>query len=179
MRCNEGETLMGPKERELLEAYQNAHARIWKLPPKRRNRKAALPLPASPPSPPRRVLPELPVAPVSLPPLKVSDIPMIRQITATFFGLSPAVLLWPRSRLAGSIVPRQIAMYLAHDLTGASTDEIGEAFNRDRSTVIYSLRKLDALLVQDNEVASTVALARARVMRFFFEGGTPWSQRTT
>ena len=163
---------MGPEERKFFEAYKEAKARINAAATERRARRTPPPPAPLPPSPKqRRILPELPVNPADVPPLKASDIEMIRKIVATFFGLKPSDVLW--AHRSGSMVPRQVAMYLAHELTGATVVQIGEAFNRDHSTIVYSLKKLDALLAQDNEVAATVALARARVMRFFFDGGTP------
>ena len=152
---------MGPQEREFFERFKKARDRINAAATERRPRRT----PPPPLPPPRRVLPELPVNQANVPPLKKTDIETVRQIVATFFGLRPSDIMW--AHRTGSMVPRQVAMYLAHELTGANTTEIGEAFNRDHSTVVYSLKKIDALLAQDNEVSATVALARARVLRFF------------
>jgi chromosomal replication initiator protein len=49
-------------------------------------------------------------------------------------------------------VPRQIAMYLAKTLTGASLPEIGKGFGgKHHSTVIHSVRKIDGLRKKDPE----------------------------
>ncbi len=45
--------------------------------------------------------------------------------------------------------PRQVAMYLAVTLTEMSQTEIGEAFSRDHSTVIYSKDKIGQLVQND------------------------------
>ncbi len=53
--------------------------------------------------------------------------------------------------------PRQVAMYLARRLTGASLPDIGEKFgNRDHTTVLHAVRKMDALSKEDPQL--TMAL---------------------
>jgi chromosomal replication initiator protein len=53
--------------------------------------------------------------------------------------------------------PRQVAMYLARKLTRASFPEIGKAFgNKDHSTVVKGVKKLDRVLQEDPEEAERV-----------------------
>ena len=53
--------------------------------------------------------------------------------------------------------PRQIAMYLARDLTESSLPEIGEAFGgRDHSTVIHAIEKIESELKLDPSLQSTI-----------------------
>ncbi len=53
--------------------------------------------------------------------------------------------------------PRQVAMYLARKLTRASFPEIGRAFgNKDHSTVVKGVKKLDRVLQEDPEEAERV-----------------------
>lgn len=50
--------------------------------------------------------------------------------------------------------PRQIAMYLSKILTPRSLPEIGRRFGgRDHTTVIHAVRKVEELLMNDNELA--------------------------
>ncbi len=67
-----------------------------------------------------------------------------------FYGVDEMVL---RSNLKtkGITEPRQIAMYLVRQLTNLSTPEIGQEFNRDHSTVIYGIRKVEVELKNGNE----------------------------
>ena len=52
---------------------------------------------------------------------------------------------------------RQIAMYLARDLTESSLPEIGEAFGgRDHSTVIHAIEKIESELKLDPSLQSTI-----------------------
>ncbi len=53
--------------------------------------------------------------------------------------------------------PRQIAMYLARTLTNASFPEIGTQFgNKDHSTVIHSVNKIDNLYKTDQSVKDVI-----------------------
>jgi len=57
--------------------------------------------------------------------------------------------LTSQSRKKNIAHPRQIAMYLARDLTDNSLHTIGLAFGRDYSTVIHSLKKIKLMLIED------------------------------
>src|SRR3546814_13963817 len=59
--------------------------------------------------------------------------------------------------------PRQVAMYLAKELTPRSYPEIGRRFGgRDHSTVIHAVRTVEALRVADGELdAESAAIRRS------------------
>jgi chromosomal replication initiator protein len=64
------------------------------------------------------------------------------------FGLSTEELRTEsRSREIG--LPRQIAMYLAKQLTDASLPEIGRQFEKHHSTVMHSIAKIHQLRATD------------------------------
>ncbi|MFX7914601.1 helix-turn-helix domain-containing protein, partial [Acinetobacter baumannii] len=48
--------------------------------------------------------------------------------------------------------PRQIAMALAKELTQHSYPEIGEAFEKDHTTVLHACRKVEQLRGEDERV---------------------------
>jgi chromosomal replication initiator protein len=53
--------------------------------------------------------------------------------------------MYSKKRPASIPRPRQIAMYLAKDLTQKSLPEIGELFGgRDHTTVLHAVRKISA-----------------------------------
>jgi chromosomal replication initiator protein len=55
------------------------------------------------------------------------------------------------------LVPRQVSMYLARQLTPLSLEEIGAYFgHRDHSTVLHACRKVAQALNQDAGLANTV-----------------------
>lgn len=58
--------------------------------------------------------------------------------------------------------PRQIAMYLAKNLTTASLPEIGRKFDRDHTTVIHAVKTVEDMMAQDSLFADEVnSLRRA------------------
>jgi chromosomal replication initiator protein len=57
--------------------------------------------------------------------------------------------------------PRQVAMYLAKQLTSRSLPEIGRKFgNRDHTTVMHAVKKVDQLRQSDAGFAEDVELLR-------------------
>jgi chromosomal replication initiator protein len=71
--------------------------------------------------------------------VKIED---IQRIVARQYNVSRADLLSSR-RTANVVRPRQIAMYLAKELTQKSLPEIGELFGgRDHTTVLHAVRKI-------------------------------------
>ncbi|MDF1872954.1 chromosomal replication initiator protein DnaA [Vannielia sp.] len=57
--------------------------------------------------------------------------------------------------------PRQTAMYLAKQLTSRSLPDIGRRFgNRDHTTVLYAVRKIDELKATDSGLADDIEMLR-------------------
>ena len=65
--------------------------------------------------------------------------------TAAYFGLSPEDLV-SKSRSRPMTTARHMAMYLLRELTGLSLIRIGERFERDHTTVIHGIRKIESLM---------------------------------
>lgn len=62
-----------------------------------------------------------------------------------------------KSRLREIVLPRQVAMYLAKELTNLSLKSIGYHFGgRDHSTVIHAIQTINDLMDTDREINSTV-----------------------
>lgn len=58
--------------------------------------------------------------------------------------------------------PRQIAIYLAKELTGRSLPEIGKRFGgRDHTTVLHAVRRIKALVEAEGPVADDVRTIKA------------------
>ena len=65
-------------------------------------------------------------------------------------------------------VPRQVAMYLIRDLLDYPLAHIGRLFgDRDHSTVIHSIRKVDDTMSTDDEFRQSVEGVRAEIERGF------------
>jgi len=65
-------------------------------------------------------------------------------------------LLTSQTRKKNVAEPRQIAMYMARQLTDNSLHTIGLAFGRDYSTVIHSVKKVEQCLERDVELKKQV-----------------------
>jgi len=82
---------------------------------------------------------------------KPITIEMIQKFVADRYSLKISEIK-AKNNSKSIAVPRQIAMYLTKSLTGASLPEIGKEFGgKHHSTVIHSIRKIDALRKQDPE----------------------------
>ena len=81
----------------------------------------------------------------------------IQRKVAEYFGLKMSDLLSAR-RAVEVARPRQVAMYLAKKLTPRSLPEIGRRFgNRDHTTVMHAVKRIDELRAKDPELDSDVA----------------------
>ncbi len=62
-----------------------------------------------------------------------------------------------KKRSRSVVVPRQIAMYLARKYTHHSLPDLGEAFGgKDHTSVLHSIRKVEKMLKEDEEMRRTV-----------------------
>lgn len=84
----------------------------------------------------------------------------IHKAVIDHFKISKAELL--SSRRHQSIArPRQIAMFLAKELTTRSLPEIGRRFGgKDHTTVLYAVRRIKTLMKEDTDLTRTVAILR-------------------
>jgi len=78
-----------------------------------------------------------------LPAQKVLDTELIQREVARYYKLGVEDLKGER-RIKQVAHARQVAMYLCRTLTVASLPEIGRRFNKDHSTVLSSVRKIEA-----------------------------------
>lgn len=89
----------------------------------------------------------------------------IKRRVAEEWGVSMEALA-SKSRTREVTIPRQVAMYLIKELLDLPLTRIGSAFGgRDHSTVIHSIRKIEAALPSDPILASTVEGLRAELSR--------------
>lgn len=81
----------------------------------------------------------------------------IMDVVADHYSIKVAEMKSKR-RTRNITFPRQVAMYLARDLTESSLPEIGQAFGgRDHSTVIHAIEKIETELKMDPSLQSTIA----------------------
>ncbi len=87
----------------------------------------------------------------------------IQTAACQHFGISPEELLSP-SRAARVAWPRQVAMYLARELTEESLPAIGRHFGRrDHTTVIHAVRRTEQKIIADSTSRRAVDDLRCRL----------------
>jgi len=91
-----------------------------------------------------------------LKPARAHTVREIQQQTADAFGVSMEQLL-SSSRAAPVAWPRQVAMYLARELTDQTLPAIGRAFGgRNHTTVMHACRRTAERIAEDPEAFETV-----------------------
>ncbi len=84
----------------------------------------------------------------------------IHKVVIDHFKISKAELLSTR-RHQSIARPRQIAMFLAKEMTTRSLPEIGRRFGgKDHTTVLYAVRRIRALMKDDRDLTRTVSILR-------------------
>ncbi|MFN3929627.1 MAG: chromosomal replication initiator protein DnaA, partial [Thermoflexus sp.] len=100
-----------------------------------------------------------------LPRRKSISIDRIIEVVADFYGVPAEALRGPR-RNKELVYPRQVAMYLAREETGASLPQIGEAFGgRDHTTVLYGIEKVQSELEHNERLRREIMALRERLYR--------------
>ena len=83
---------------------------------------------------------------------------------AVYFNLNIQEMLSPR-RSRSLARPRQIAMYLAKQHTTNSLPDIGRKFsNRDHTTVIHAVKKIDELIKKDSEIKESIIEIKKKLL---------------
>ena len=95
-------------------------------------------------------------------PDSVSPVSRIQAEVAHYYGLSLPVMLSDRrdAHLARS---RQMAMYLAREITPQSLPAIARRFNRDHSTVMSAIKAVKQRIASDANCARDAKVLRARL----------------
>ena len=92
-----------------------------------------------------------------------ASIQKIQKTVAQYFEITVKDITSKR-RSQQIAYPRQIAMYLAREMTDLSLPEIGEQFGgRNHTTVIHGHKKIAELLKRDEETAQVINLIRAKI----------------
>lgn len=99
------------------------------------------------------------------PPLNVEPpaFDAIIQEVAQFYNVSRHNILGP-GRIAHNVVVRHVAMYLVRHIMHQSTPVIGRLFgNRDHTTVIYALKKVEREIKTNAVLAAQIQQLRAKL----------------
>lgn len=88
--------------------------------------------------------------------------PLIIAQTAAYFGYSTEELCGPR-RTQNLVTARQIAMYLCRELTNLSLPKIGQAFDRDHTTVMNAERRIRKGITERHALFAQVTELTTRI----------------
>ena len=83
--------------------------------------------------------------------------------TAAFYNLSPEDILG-KGKTKSIAAARQMATYLMRKLTTLTLEEIGGVLNRDHSTILHSIRKIEESVNTDAALSDTVRDITANIM---------------
>ncbi|MBU2550014.1 MAG: chromosomal replication initiator protein DnaA [Proteobacteria bacterium] len=88
---------------------------------------------------------------------KIISLDLICKVTASFYNIKVSDLKSAKKQQVVAM-PRQVAMYLARQMTQMSTIEIGQRFGgRDHSTVIHAAKKIENRIESDHGFARTIS----------------------
>jgi chromosomal replication initiator protein len=96
--------------------------------------------------------------------LKASDrkvtVEEIQRKVSEHYNIRLSDMIGPK-RLRSYARPRQIAMYLAKQMTSRSLPEIGRRFGgRDHTTVMHGVKRIEELMAKDSQIADDLELLR-------------------
>lgn len=88
----------------------------------------------------------------------------IQAVVATFYGIH-VNSMWSSRRGRDIARPRQVAMYLARELTPMSLPDIGRRFGkRDHTTVMYGIGAVKDRMLIDRELEGDLKILRERLV---------------
>ena len=87
-------------------------------------------------------------------PIPVTIEKIINEVARTY-NVLPADIRG-KKRNANVSTARQMAMYIIREITGMSMEAIGSEFQRDHSTVVYSLKTMEENIQRDRHIKETV-----------------------
>lgn len=87
----------------------------------------------------------------------------IQNVVSAFYGIDAEEMTSAR-RAKGVARPRQVAMFLTRAMTPKSFPDIGRLFgDRDHTTVMHAVHKIESLMASDSDFAVDVEVLRERL----------------
>ncbi|MDR1617928.1 MAG: chromosomal replication initiator protein DnaA [Treponema sp.] len=94
------------------------------------------------------------------------SIDVIQRVVSENFSLTPGDLKG-KKRTKKIVSARQLAMYLARDIGGYSTNEIGQDFGgRDHTTVMYSCKMIEDQIITNPNMDATIESLRRLIKEY-------------
>ena len=98
------------------------------------------------------------------PPPDTITLEKIQETVARYFHLTLSDLC-SRKRGRRFVLPRQVGMYLARQLTALSLKEINQGFGQSRATVVRSCQRIETLLKEDLVLSQSIEALTAELTR--------------
>ena len=98
------------------------------------------------------------------PPPDTITLEYIQETVARYFHLTLSDLC-SRKRGRRFVLPRQVGMYLARQLTSLSLKEIHQGFGQSRTTVVRSCQRIETLLKEDLVLSQSIEALTAELTR--------------
>jgi chromosomal replication initiator protein len=97
------------------------------------------------------------------PQVKNIDINDIQKETAKHYAITVSDLI-SKSRKQHTVLVRQMAVFISHELTNLSLTKIGKHFgNRDHSTVLHSIDKIEKKMLEEASIKNDYDLIKLRL----------------
>ena len=97
------------------------------------------------------------------PAIKNIDVKDIQKEVAKYYALTVSDLS-SKSRKQHTVLARQMAIYICHELSALSLNKIGKQFgNRDHSTVIHAIKKIKDKLLESKEIKDDYELIKLKL----------------
>ncbi|HEB12772.1 MAG TPA: chromosomal replication initiator protein DnaA [Actinobacteria bacterium] len=94
---------------------------------------------------------------------RIVSISQIQSEVCRYYRLSKTELVGG-NRSRPVVMPRQVAMYLARELTDSSLPKIGNAFGRrDHTTVLHATKKIERLITENRELYNQIQEITGRI----------------
>lgn len=96
---------------------------------------------------------------------KEITIDLIKKVVANYYNIKLENMI-SKKRTQKIAFPRQIAMYLARELTDSSLPQIGEEFGgRDHTTVIHSYKKIEKKYEEERDFRNTIKNIKEKIKK--------------
>ena len=100
-----------------------------------------------------------------LPAHREITIPDIKNLVGRYFKITPEEMI-SKSRRRTHLYPRNLSIYLSKKFTNQTCEAIGQAFNRDYSSIIHAVNAVEKGLKKNNEVSRQVNYLTAKLEEF-------------
>lgn len=86
----------------------------------------------------------------------------VQKEVESYYKVKHSEMVGP-SRAREIMFPRQVAMYLCRVLLDRPYEEVGKKFDRDHTTVMHSVKKIEKLLMNDRNVQEEIEILRKSI----------------